>query len=98
MKAFLYTLTLLLFSLGASASEHGRDEALPASHVDFSSPSAVLDPTPVSGADRVPAVFVRVTLLDLSGTAPAGCCLFAKTDSITGIHAIRAPPLSASII
>jgi hypothetical protein len=98
VKALLYTLTLLLFSLGASASEQSRDEALPVSHIDISSLSAVLDPTPVSGADRVPAAIALVTLFELSGTAPAPCCLSAKVASITGIHAIRAPPLSLSML
>ncbi|UTW11892.1 hypothetical protein [Marinobacterium rhizophilum] len=95
MKALLYSLTLLLFSLGAHASEQRRDEALPASHVDISIPAAVVDPTPVSGADRLPAAIAIPPLFDLAGAVPAHCCMPAKALSITGLYIIRAPPRSS---
>ncbi len=99
MKALFYTLTLLLFSLGASASEQVRDDALPASHTDFSAASVVIDPVSSSGADRVFATVVLIRLLDLSHT-PSGFQYQAAYGSlISGLQSIRAPPaLLASLL
>ncbi|WP_157890318.1 hypothetical protein [Marinobacterium aestuarii] len=94
MKALFYTLTLLLFSLGASASEHAHDEALPASHADFSTLSAVIDPAPCSGADRIFAAAVLTSLLDLPPAKPGFQCRLGYGSSVSGLQSIRAPPAS----
>nr|WP_067291722.1 hypothetical protein [Marinobacterium profundum] len=92
MKALLYTLTLLLFSLGAGASEHAHDEALPASHADFSTLSAAIDPAASSGADRVFVAVVLISLFDLPQALFAFKCQAACGSSTGALHAIRAPP------
>ncbi|MCP8687048.1 hypothetical protein [Marinobacterium sedimentorum] len=94
MKALLYTLTLLLFSLGVSASEQASDEALPASHADFSTVSAVIDPVPCGGADRVFAVVVLTCLFDLPQNQPGLQYQAAYGTSISGLQSIRAPPVA----
>jgi hypothetical protein len=92
VKALLYTLTLLLFSLGASASEQVSGEALPATHADFSTLSAVIDPVPCGGADRVLAAVVLTCLFDLSQNQPGFQYQAAYGASISGLQSIRAPP------
>lgn len=92
MKALLYTLTLLLFSLGAGASEQGAGEAVPVSHIDIGALSAVIDPVPVNGADRALMVAVLSTWLDVPCGLPGAPCPSGSGWATSALHAIRAPP------
>lgn len=92
MKALLYTLTLLLFSVGTGAAEQPAEQAVPAGHAQLSVVSAPFDPAPSCGADWAIASAVADNAASPDHAAPLLSYRGQARPSAIGHYAIRAPP------
>lgn len=91
MKALLYSLTLLLFALGAQAGDPSK-EPLPANYAFDSVPvQPALEPVSPSNLDAVLPASARDCSLSVLLPLPVPACRAGHAVNAV-LHSIRAPP------